>query len=75
MIEYQFCTKCIFLQKKCMYVLVLFSVNEFLTRVIEPCKKFPPKSYILLNFLVYVTICRVKYPNIFYIYYYKRIFF
>ena len=39
-----------FAKKKCMYV--LFSVNEFLTRVIEPCKKFPPKSYILLNFLV-----------------------
>ena len=43
-----------FAKKKCMYV--LFSVNEFLTRAIEPCKKFPPKSYILLNFLVYVNI-------------------
>ena len=67
--------KMYFFAKKCMYVPVLFSVNEFLTKAIEPCKKFPPKSYILLKFLVYVTVCRVKYPNIFYIYYYKRIFF
>ena len=62
MIDYQFCTKCIFLQKKkCMYV--LFSVNEFMTRAIEPCKKFPPKSYILLNFLVYVNTPETRFSE------------